>query len=28
MFAMVQVASSNKKPNSLLTVGFANVATP
>jgi hypothetical protein len=28
MFARVQVASSNKKPNSLLTVGFANVATP
>jgi len=28
MFAMVQVASSNKKPNSLLTVGFVNVATP
>lgn len=28
MFAMVQVASSNKKPNSLLTVGYANVATP
>lgn len=28
MFAMVQVASSNKKPNSLLTVGFVNLATP
>jgi len=28
MFAMIQVASSNKKPNSLLTVGYANVATP
>ena len=28
MFATVQVASSNRKPNGLLTVGFANIATP